>query len=297
MRSSADFAAQKGTMLAPSAPVDLFDFDCPNKYIDISAEQQPLYSENGIKEWFFTEHPLHEPQPMPLVEETEPAAKKRPSILKSSGVARIPQPSRKSDSSETTVQKPNPSLHPPTKTTVTATTFSKPIVGSKRVLSQSQDSTASEGSKKGTLLSKEKTASTSVKNAKTSTKDVSTASSARSSSSSMSSKLEEYRQTKKAVVPKGSAPQNNKRPSAAAAAGSAKNSQGGNKKTTKDDQDMLEILKKHNEKFVAAPLYEPSRHSVRDVRKWEKQNGKTWSSLSPEEREVANKDITAMKSS
>ena len=280
-------------MIAPMDPVDLFDFDCPNNYIDISSDQQPHYSENEIKAWFFTEHPLHEPQPMQLVEETEISVKKRPSLLKSSGVARIPQTGRKSESTECAVQKSKPTLNPPTKTTVAATTFAKPIVGSKRVLSLSQDSTASESSKKGALYSKEKTTST-VKNAKTSSKEVSTASSSRSSAS-MSSKLEEYRQTKTVVVVKSGTTATCRRPSTTAGAGSIKSSQTGNKKMTKDDQDMLEILKKHNEKFVAAPLYEPSRHSVRDVRKWEKQNGKKWSSLSPEEREVANKNITAMK--
>ena len=69
-----------------------------------------------------------------------------------------------------------------------------------------------------------------------------------------------------------------------------------NKKTVIDDEtSMVELLKKHNQRFAPIPIYEPSRHSVRDVRKWEKSSGKTWSSLRPEEREVANAEIGRAK--
>ena len=65
------------------------------------------------------------------------------------------------------------------------------------------------------------------------------------------------------------------------------------------DEVML-LLKKHNEQFrgkssSGRQAYEPSRHSVRDVRVWERATGKTWSGLATEEREAANAEILAMK--
>lgn len=58
---------------------------------------------------------------------------------------------------------------------------------------------------------------------------------------------------------------------------------------------MMALLQQHNKKFRAPVLYEPSRHSVRDVRRWERSSGLTWSSLPPEQREQANSDILALK--
>jgi hypothetical protein len=58
---------------------------------------------------------------------------------------------------------------------------------------------------------------------------------------------------------------------------------------------MIALLRKHNARFAPVPIYEPSRHSVRDVRKWEKLSGKLWSTLRPEEREVANAEISKLK--
>ena len=65
--------------------------------------------------------------------------------------------------------------------------------------------------------------------------------------------------------------------------------------SAEDDTAMMELLKKHNKRFAPIPIYEPPRHSVRDVRKWEKSSGKTWLSLKPEEREVVNAEIENMK--
>ena len=62
-----------------------------------------------------------------------------------------------------------------------------------------------------------------------------------------------------------------------------------------DQQDMLELLKKHNEKFAPVSLYEPPRHSVRDMRRWEKHSGRTWSTLKPDERGIVNEEISQMK--
>ena len=65
--------------------------------------------------------------------------------------------------------------------------------------------------------------------------------------------------------------------------------------SAEDNTAMMELLKKHNKRFAPIPIYEPPRHSVRDVRKWEKSSGKTWLSLRPEEREVVNAEIENMK--
>jgi hypothetical protein len=62
-----------------------------------------------------------------------------------------------------------------------------------------------------------------------------------------------------------------------------------------DNASMMELLKKHNQRFAPIPIYEPPRHSVRDVRQWEKMSGKTWLSLKPEEREVVNAEISKIK--
>jgi hypothetical protein len=62
-----------------------------------------------------------------------------------------------------------------------------------------------------------------------------------------------------------------------------------------DNASMMELLKKHNQRFAPIPIYEPPRHSVRDVRQWEKLSGKTWLSLKPEEREVVNAEISKTK--
>ena len=62
-----------------------------------------------------------------------------------------------------------------------------------------------------------------------------------------------------------------------------------------NNEDVLERLKKHNERFSVIAAYEPSRHSARDVRDWERDQGKLWSDLTPSQRAVANRQITEMK--
>lgn len=59
-----------------------------------------------------------------------------------------------------------------------------------------------------------------------------------------------------------------------------------------DEKEMLNLLRRHNEKFVPAPLYEPPKHSVRDIRQWEKRTGKLWCNLKPQERELVNEEIS-----
>jgi hypothetical protein len=65
--------------------------------------------------------------------------------------------------------------------------------------------------------------------------------------------------------------------------------------TTDADTSLEQLLKAHNAKFVPVPAYEPPKHSVREVRKWEKITGKLWCELKPEERQAANDEIAHMK--
>jgi hypothetical protein len=64
-----------------------------------------------------------------------------------------------------------------------------------------------------------------------------------------------------------------------------------------DTDDMMALLRKHNQKFAPKPTYVPAKHGVRDVRAWEVATGKMWAKLSPEEREQANAEIDVMKAS
>ena len=109
----------------------------------------------------------------------------------------------------------------------------------------------------------------------------------------MKNKLEVYKQQKEQKSTNSS---NNKSipPSKVT---SSKASSKSSSKVKSDDDDMMELLKKHNKQFIKQAEYEPSRHSVRDVRKWEKETGKTWANLLPADRELANKEIEIMKTS
>ncbi|KAF4041406.1 hypothetical protein GN244_ATG06405 [Phytophthora infestans] len=60
-------------------------------------------------------------------------------------------------------------------------------------------------------------------------------------------------------------------------------------------KDLHELLKKHNKKFKAIHTYEPPQHSVREVKQWERDTGKSYYALSAEERVQANQDITVWK--
>ena len=71
------------------------------------------------------------------------------------------------------------------------------------------------------------------------------------------------------------------------------------KKTSQDsreyDAEMIEILRKHNERFQQKS-YEPRRFGLKDIRKWEESSGLCWNSLNHVEREKANREIAHMKS-
>ena len=57
----------------------------------------------------------------------------------------------------------------------------------------------------------------------------------------------------------------------------------------------MELLAEHNrrvrEKKGGAPKYVPMKHSIKDVKEWEKSTGKKWYSLGPRDREIANNEI------
>uniref|UniRef100_A0AAV1T0R6 Uncharacterized protein n=1 Tax=Peronospora matthiolae TaxID=2874970 RepID=A0AAV1T0R6_9STRA len=63
----------------------------------------------------------------------------------------------------------------------------------------------------------------------------------------------------------------------------------------KEMRDLQELLKRHNKKFKASHTYEPPRHSVRDVKQWEREMGKSYYALSAQERVEANKEIAVWK--
>lgn len=67
------------------------------------------------------------------------------------------------------------------------------------------------------------------------------------------------------------------------------------KSDKQSEEELMSLLKKHNNQFSKSRAYEPSRHSVRDVRAWEKLTGKVWANLTMEDREHANAEILALK--
>ncbi|KAG3004509.1 hypothetical protein JG688_00010059 [Phytophthora aleatoria] len=63
----------------------------------------------------------------------------------------------------------------------------------------------------------------------------------------------------------------------------------------KEMKDLQELLKKHNKKFKATHTYEPPQHSVRQVKQWERETGKSYYALSAAERVQANQEIAVWK--
>ncbi|CAI5735535.1 unnamed protein product [Hyaloperonospora brassicae] len=60
-------------------------------------------------------------------------------------------------------------------------------------------------------------------------------------------------------------------------------------------REVQEVVARHNKKFKATHTYEPPRHSVREVKQWERAMDKSYYALSAEERVQANKDIAIWK--
>jgi hypothetical protein len=260
----------------------LFEFDCQGSYyIDIMQYTSHLRNNRVVNdEWFKQAHPMHEPGNNISHGEKESAVimKKTSSVLKNTtNVLRVAQVSKKKEPDVSSVTAP-------TKTTAKIQVF-RNVTGQKRHISTDQENDGEQLSSSAKRPNTQVPANSGI---------------AEAVSIDMSTKLEEYRLQKKkfsqdnkkidtkqnqahvsqrmnaAVKPKGKLTCNNL-------------------KQSQDDQEMLELLMKHNKKFVEPTLYEPSRHSVRDVRRWEKESGKIWSTLNPSDREIANKQISAYK--
>ncbi|KAG7396057.1 hypothetical protein PHYBOEH_002838 [Phytophthora boehmeriae] len=66
-------------------------------------------------------------------------------------------------------------------------------------------------------------------------------------------------------------------------------------KRDKAEKSLKQLLAKHNEKFKATHTYEPPKHSIREVKQWERETNKSFYALSAEERVQANEDIKLWK--
>ena len=78
-------------------------------------------------------------------------------------------------------------------------------------------------------------------------------------------------------------------PTAGRKGGSARRSVG-----TAEEEELKHLLRSHNSKFAAAKtLYEPRTQSVAAMREWERRSGRSYASLSVEERVQANQEINA----
>lgn len=91
-----------------------------------------------------------------------------------------------------------------------------------------------------------------------------------------------------APVKKRAAGGENSAPSNKGAAAAAGAKAGGGKS-------LEELLAMHNKQFKPKVTYEPAKHGVKDIRKWEVEHGRTWYDLTPEERQEANDWIAAKK--
>jgi len=63
---------------------------------------------------------------------------------------------------------------------------------------------------------------------------------------------------------------------------------------TAEEEELKDLLRSHNSKFAATKtLYEPRTQSVAAMRDWERRSGRTYATLSVEERVQANQEINA----
>lgn len=247
----------------------MFEFSCPSSYFDLSQSHNSNAEESsGNLDWFLQDHPLHEPIIRPQ-NDTNTTLKKKSAVLSNASAMRVSQPKR----IESECHKNKSALITATKTAAVVSTFEKSSMKRSITTLETENSAT-----QGIIQNQSNKRSNSSKTVEIAVD---------SKPMDMGSKLEEYRLKKAQTSVNG---KNNIAPPSKSAV-SVKNA----KSKTDENKCMLEILKKHNEKFAVAPLYEPSRHSVRDVRKWEKQTGKIWANLSPEEREIVNRDISKQK--
>jgi hypothetical protein len=270
--------------------MDSFEFNCPNTYVDLSQGGQFDRPSDG---WFFSEHPEHEePADSPATDAKSPfvgksTTKKSISLMSASGSVQRVQ-SKKLNPDVNEVHNSEVKRGPVTSMSVSMVSFAKSTSVSAPKNTDSQLKV-----KKGVSVEHQ------LKR-----KGISDTSEAQPAIIDMKSKLNEYQRSKKAIVQENvrkiakTSSSNDAISASNSSVGQSANRRGRpQNKDTMENQDMLDILKRHNEKFAVAPLYEPPRHSVRDVRQWERETGKIWSQLKPEEREVANEEITRNKES
>ena len=67
------------------------------------------------------------------------------------------------------------------------------------------------------------------------------------------------------------------------------------KTQAEEEEELKRMLANHNKRFKKPPAFEPRKHSVRDVKAWEKRNGKKWGDLTHRERAQANEEIAEAK--
>ncbi|KAL4155842.1 hypothetical protein PRNP1_007943 [Phytophthora ramorum] len=71
--------------------------------------------------------------------------------------------------------------------------------------------------------------------------------------------------------------------------------QAGRKREKTEVNNVEALLARHNKKFKAMHTYEPPRHSVREVKQWEREMKRSYYALSAEERVQANQEIAVWK--
>lgn len=269
----------------------MFDFDCPSRYFDLSSVDSSrarlsIGREDGEAgsicsvgddelQWFETVHPSHEA--MESQQSTfalsahsdisQSMPKGRSGGIRSGAVLRVNIKSSGYDHSEP------PARKVPTKTAVALVSFEN---------SQPDNRKGSDSAPLNLKLLKKDEPNKKPP--------------APSQTVNMKSKLEEYKTKKASQSSAGTTTKTavaSTKPVGPVAKKAVPISSG--KTSAADNDDMLTLLKKHNEKFAAVPIYEPPMHSVRDVRNWERSTGRAWASLTAEERSHANKEITEMK--
>ena len=235
----------------------MFDFDCPCNFINLNVPR----TSPECHDWFLSEHPLHEPQTNNLEESFQNKNRVSSGSIQPTGTC-------KTIENKLSKNKPNRL----TNNAVFISTTTKSVSNVNKSMAASSVTLDTKTSNVDSIRSSN--AAKSVAN---------------TVNQSMSAKLEIFLDNKlnknptKQVLNKKQIVKKDK------------NTLNAERENLNANQDMLAILKMHNAKFTAAPLYEPPRHAVRDIRKWERKFNKSWVKLTPEEREAANADITSLK--
>lgn len=281
-----------------------FEFDCPQNVVDVNALLHDIQSAttSTIDPWFFQPHPDHRKRPR--CEVTLPEGDVISTTEEDAVRKKTRKSSRRVSASTELISAQNTQYSSNNITKATASSIARRRSTPTKINSQKPKPAAIKkdktvvSAKSAPVIDRKKSPKETSPPQKVSVqmKSFETAPSSRPPVKSVSraAKLEEYKKQKahpaKILEKKVVKPL----PTKTVSRNQRNIDKGG--KENNGNEDMLDLLKKHNKKFQATTLYEPSRHSVRDVRKWERLTGKTWSSLKPDEREEANEHILKMKS-